>query len=91
ISGPVHTQFGWHVIKIEDKRIKPPPTFDQVKAQIKQYVERKAQAALVEKLRGQAKIEKFYKTADESKQDQPAAASTPAKADTPAKDAPAKK
>jgi peptidyl-prolyl cis-trans isomerase C len=91
ISGPVHTQFGWHVIKVEDKRIKPPPTFDQVKAQIKQYVERKAQAALVEKLRGQAKIEKFYKTADESKKDQPATASAPAKAETPAKDAPAKK
>ena len=30
ISGPVKTQFGWHVIKVEDKRVKPPPTFDEV-------------------------------------------------------------
>jgi peptidyl-prolyl cis-trans isomerase C len=85
ISGPVQTQFGWHVIKVEDKRVKPPPKFDEVKKQIEQYVVRKAQADLVQKLRGEAKIEKFYKTADEKK---PADAATPA---APAKDAPAKK
>ncbi len=85
ISGPVHTQFGWHVIKVEDKRVKPAPTFDQVKTQIQQYVERKAQADLVQKLRGEAKIEKFYKTADESKKDEPTKAGAPAKADMPAK------
>src|SRR5262249_37555374 len=34
ISDPVHTQFGWHIIKIEDKRTKPTPTFDQVKVQL---------------------------------------------------------
>jgi len=31
ISEPVKTQFGWHVIKVEDSRVKPPPTFDEVK------------------------------------------------------------
>jgi peptidyl-prolyl cis-trans isomerase C len=67
ISGPVQTQFGWHVIKVEDKRIKPPPKFDEVKAQIQQFVVRKAQAELVKKLRDEAKIEKFYKTAEEKK------------------------
>ena len=65
ISGPVKTQFGWHVIKVEDSRIKPPPTFEQVKAQIENFVTRKAQAELVTKLRAEAKIEKIYKTADE--------------------------
>ena len=43
ISEPVKTQFGWHVIKVEDKRVKPAPTFDEVKPQIEQY--RDAQGA----------------------------------------------
>ena len=79
ISGPVKTQFGWHVIKVEDKRMKPPPKFDAVKDQLVNYVQRKAQADLVQKLRAEAKIEKMYKTEDEKKPD----AKTP--------DAPAKK
>jgi peptidyl-prolyl cis-trans isomerase C len=61
ISEPVKTQFGWHVIKVEDKRVKPAPTFDQVKPQIEQFVTRKAQAELVQNLRASAKIEKMYK------------------------------
>ena len=69
ISGPVKTQFGWHVIKVEDKRIKPPPKFDAVKDQLVNYVQRKAQADLVQKLRAEAKIEKLYKTEDEKKPD----------------------
>jgi len=69
ISGPVHTQFGWHVIKVEDKRIKPPPKFEDVKDQLVNYVQRKAQAEMIQKLRAAAKIEKFYKTADEKKPD----------------------
>ena len=63
ISEPVKTQFGWHVIKVEDKRAKALPTFDQVKPQIEQYVTRKAQAELVTKLRAEAKIEKMYTVA----------------------------
>jgi peptidyl-prolyl cis-trans isomerase C len=62
ISEPVKTQFGWHVIKVEDKRVKPVPKFEEVKPQIEQYVTRKAQADLVTSLRASAKIEKMYKT-----------------------------
>ena len=62
ISEPVKTQFGWHVIKVEDKRLKPMPKFEEVKPQIEQYVTRKAQAELVTSLRASAKIEKMYKT-----------------------------
>jgi peptidyl-prolyl cis-trans isomerase C len=61
ISDPVHTQFGWHIIKIEDKRIKPTPTFDEVKGQIENYVARRAQADLVAKLRSAANIERLDK------------------------------
>jgi peptidyl-prolyl cis-trans isomerase C len=62
ISEPVKTQFGWHVIKVEDKRVKPMPKFEDVKPQIEQYVTRKAQAELVTTLRASAKIEKMYTT-----------------------------
>jgi len=63
ISDPVQTQFGWHIIKVEDKRTKPVPEFDKVKDQIETYVTRKAQAELVTKLRAEAKIERMDKPA----------------------------
>lgn len=69
ISEPVKTQFGWHVIKVEDKRIKPPPKFEAVKDQLVNFVQRKAQADMIQKLRAEAKIEKFYKTEEEKKPD----------------------
>ena len=59
ISDPVKTQFGWHIIEIEDKRIKPTPTFDEVKSQLQTYVEHRAQADLVQKLRSAANIERL--------------------------------
>ena len=61
LSDPVKTQFGWHIIKVEDKRIKPTPTFDQVKQQIENYVAHRAQAQLVDGLRKTATIERLDK------------------------------
>ena len=58
VSDPIKTQFGWHVIKVEEKRVKPLPTFDELKEQIDQHLIRKAQQDLILKLRQDAKIER---------------------------------
>jgi peptidyl-prolyl cis-trans isomerase C len=54
---PVQSQFGWHVIKLEDKRTKQPPAFEDVKDQAKQAVIRDKYFALVKSLRASAKVE----------------------------------
>ncbi|MGF3025022.1 peptidylprolyl isomerase [Methylobacterium aquaticum] len=58
VSDPVKTQFGWHVIKVEEKRTKPVPTFDEMKEQVEAYLTRKTQQDIITKLRESAKIEK---------------------------------
>ena len=80
LSEPVKSQFGWHVIRLDDRRTKPQPEFEAVKPQIDQYLERKAQQDIILALRGNAKVERL---------DQPAAAPAPAPA--PAKPAEPKK
>jgi peptidyl-prolyl cis-trans isomerase C len=59
ISDPIHTQFGWHIIKVEDKRVKPTPKFEEVKSQVENYIARRAQAQLVDSLRKTASIERL--------------------------------
>ena len=54
---PVQTQFGWHVIKVEDKRAKQPPAFEQVKDQIRSALLREKYFALVKSARDAAKVE----------------------------------
>lgn len=69
ISDPVKSQFGWHIIKVEEKRSRKAPDFEQVKAQIENYVTRKAQADYVAKLRTEAKVERMDQPAADAKPD----------------------
>jgi peptidyl-prolyl cis-trans isomerase C len=92
ISDPVKSQFGWHVIKVEEKRNRQAPPIDQVKGQIETYVTRKAQADYVAKLRETAKVERLDKPAEPAAKPEAAkdpAPAAPAKSDS--KMAPAKK
>lgn len=56
---PVKTEFGWHVIKVEDHRVKTPPSFDEARQEVSQLVAREVVEAKLKELRGAAKIETF--------------------------------
>jgi len=56
---PVKTEFGWHVILVEDHRVKKPPTFTEAREQIGQLLARDIIQAKLKELRGAAKIETF--------------------------------
>ena len=55
---PVQTQYGWHVIQLEDTREVTPPPFDQVKAQVTKNLIQKKLVAYVEDMKKTAKIDK---------------------------------
>ena len=55
---PVQSQYGWHVIKLEESRATSAPPFDEVKDRVKMIVQRKKLQTHLEELRKAAKIEK---------------------------------
>lgn len=89
-ADPVQTQFGFHVIKVEDKRTQEPPSFEQVQPQIQSLMLREAYVETVDGLRDDATVEisdealkQAYDAANAPAPEAPAAGETPA-ADAPA-------
>lgn len=58
---PVQSQFGWHVIKLEESRATNAPPFDEVKDRVKMIVQRKKLQAHLEELRKGAQVDKVDK------------------------------
>lgn len=54
---PVKTQFGFHVIKVEDKRDAAPPAYETVAQQVRQLVMRDKYLAIIEKAKAEQKVE----------------------------------
>lgn len=64
---PVKSQFGWHVIKVFDRRAVQPEPFEVASQRIRGELARDLSAKFIEKLRGEAKIERFNKDGSEIK------------------------
>jgi peptidyl-prolyl cis-trans isomerase C len=56
---PVHTQFGWHVIKVEERRPAAPVTFDQSKDELRQRMIQEGVQQALAKARAQVTVQKF--------------------------------
>lgn len=90
---PVKTEFGWHVIKVEDKRKSAPPPLAEVKDQIANQLGQEMTNQLVKGLEAKAKIERYnfdgspLKTAEEAPAPAPATAPAQAPAAAPAQPA----
>jgi peptidyl-prolyl cis-trans isomerase C len=56
---PVKTEFGWHVIKVEDRRLSKPPSFEEAREELNHDLANEIISAKLQELRGAAKIETF--------------------------------
>lgn len=79
-QAPVKTQFGWHVIKVEDKRTRKKPTYEEAKASLEQEARQAILDAKLAELRAAAKVEILNATAPAAG----APAAAPADASAPA-------
>ncbi len=53
------TQFGWHVIKVDETRTAPPPTFDQAKDEMRQQIIQAGVRKALDKARVGLTVQKF--------------------------------
>ena len=59
VTKPVKTQFGWHIILVEDRKVSAPPSFDEAKEQLASNMSQRLLKQLIETLRAKSKIVRF--------------------------------
>ena len=59
LDAPVKTQFGWHVIKVEDRRMSTAPAFEQVQPMLREQLAEETADRLLSDMRGKAKVKRF--------------------------------
>lgn len=57
VTGPVQTQYGWHIFKLEDIRDLKVPAFEEVKPNIENRLQQQAFKKAIDELRSKAKVE----------------------------------
>ena len=62
VSDPVKTQFGWHVIKVEDRRMSKPPSFEELEPQLRQQLTQASAQAIIAEVKEAADVEKMEET-----------------------------
>lgn len=58
-SAPVRTPFGWHIIKVEERRTAPVPSFEESRQEIERKLLEEQVNATVRRIRAAAKVERF--------------------------------
>ncbi len=56
---PIRNEFGWHVVKVEEKRLVAPPTYPEIQAQLRQELLALAVQQAIERARSQVIIRRF--------------------------------
>lgn len=62
VSEPVKTQFGWHVIKLEDRRMRKPPSFEDLEPQLRAQLTRATAQQIIAEVREKTEVEKVEET-----------------------------
>jgi peptidyl-prolyl cis-trans isomerase C len=58
-DAPVKSSFGWHVIRVDDRRTSGPPSFEEMREELTESMSREVIQDMIKDLRGKAKVERF--------------------------------
>lgn len=56
VSGPIETQFGWHIVKLNEARVKPVPALDEVRSEIVSGIQEKVILSKIEELKAGTEV-----------------------------------